>query len=129
MASRVNNDSVKDLFEKLSEIESKHQDRIYSEYVSIAEDSLSREEFVKGRVAAAVEGGLTTQEYAEMFNPDWESVTDIIEIAMSIEAQALDLYLRASEKSPNPKSKKALAQLADEERVHLKELGILMEKL
>ena len=127
MASRVKDDSAKDLFKKLSEIEVKHQDRIYHEYERLSEKPLSREEFVNSKVADAIEGGLTTEEYVARFNPDWESAKDITGIAMSIEAQALDLYLRASQKSSHPKSKKALAQLADEERGHLKELGKLME--
>jgi rubrerythrin len=46
---------------------------------------------------------------------------------MSIEAQALDLYLRAADKSSDPQSKKVLIQIADEERTHLAQLGKLME--
>ena len=38
--------------------------------------------------------------------PSYETVTDIIELAMSIEAQAMDLYLRASEKAQNETGKK-----------------------
>jgi len=129
MASRVKEDSAKHLFNRLSAIEVKHQDRIYSEYESVAEKPLSREEFVNSKVADAIEGGLTTEEYVSRFNPDWKSAKDITDLAMSIEAQALDLYLRASQKSRHTRSKKALAQLADEERGHLKELGKLMESL
>jgi rubrerythrin len=129
MASKVNNEAAKDLYRNLSEIEVKHQERIYSEYTSVTEKPLSREEFVKSMVTGAVEGGLTTQEYINRFNPDLESARDITEIAMSIEAQALDLYQRASDRSKDARSKKALAQLADEERAHLKQLGKLMESI
>ena len=78
---------------------------------------------------SALEGGLTTKEYANLFHPDWESVTDIIEVAMSIEAQALDLYLRASDRSGEPQSQKVLRQIADEERTHLAQLGKLIESI
>ena len=54
---------------------------------------------------------------------------DIIEVAMSIEAQALDLYSRAADRSNNPESKKALIQIADEERTHLTQLGKLMDSV
>ncbi|GJQ59367.1 MAG: hypothetical protein D8M57_07925 [Candidatus Scalindua sp. AMX11] len=43
-----------------------------------------------------LEGSLTTEEYTNLFHPDWESVTDILEVTMSIDAQATDLYLPAS---------------------------------
>ncbi len=80
-------------------------------------------------IVEAVEGGLTSEEYANMFQPDWESTKDIVDIAMSIEAQALDLYLRVSNQSIDPKSKKVLLQIASEERTHLTQLGKLMEQI
>jgi len=127
MIPKVKNDDVKNLFKKLSEIEVKHQNRIFNEYVKISGKSSSREEFEKNIVIKSVEGGLTTQEYMDLFQPDLESVADIIGLAMSIEAQALDLYLRAADRSNNPESKKMLIQIADEEQTHLTQLGKLME--
>lgn len=91
--------------------------------------SVNREEFEKNIVVTAAEGGLTTQEYMNLFQPDWESAKDIIELAMSIEAQALDLYVRAADRSSNSKSREALIQIADEERVHLRQLGKLMDTI
>ncbi len=127
MIPKVENDDVKNLFKKLSAIEVKHRDRIFNEYVKISGKSSRREEFEKNIVIKAVEGGLTTQEYMDLFQPDLESVEDIIGLAMSIEAQALDLYLRAADRSNNPESKKILIQIADEEQTHLTQLGNLME--
>ncbi len=129
MQNRVNNSDARDLFKKLSEIEVKHQKRILEEYCKITKSSITREEFEKNIVVNALEGGLTTEEYANLFHPDWESVTDIIEVAMSIEAQALDLYLRSSERSGEPQSQKVLRQIADEERTHLAQLGKLIESI
>lgn len=129
MIPEVENNDVKNLFQKLSAIEIKHQDRIYSEYITITGISVSREEFEKGIVSDVAEGGLTTDEYINLFQPDLESAKDIIDLAMSIEAQALDLYMRAADRSGNPQSKKMLIQIADEERAHLTQLGKLMERI
>ena len=129
MQARVKNSDARKLFQKLSEIEVKHQKRILEEYCKITEESITREEFEKSVAVKALEGGLTTEEYANLFHPDWESVTDIIEVAMSIEAQALDLYLRASDRSGNSQSQKVLKQIADEERTHLAQLGKLIESI
>lgn len=129
MIPRIKNADARNVFKKLSEIEIKHQDRIFKEYVKLTGKSDDREVFERDIVVNAVEGGLTTQEYLDLYKPDWESPADIIGLAMSIEAQALDLYLRAADRSGNPESKKALQQIADEERVHLTLLGKLMDSL
>ncbi len=129
MQTRVNNSDARNLFKKLSEIEVKHQKHIFDEYIKITQKSIAREEFEENIVVKALEGGLTTEEYANLFHPDWESVTDIIEVAMSIEAQALDLYLRASDRSDDSQSQKVLRQIADEERTHLIQLGKLIESI
>lgn len=126
MAKKVNNPRAAVLFEKLAAIEVKHQDRIYQAYTAMADPPMARDRFISDRVGKVVEGGMTTEEYIAMFSPDMESVADIIGLAISIEAQALDLYSRASEKVDSVEGKKALAQLADEERAHINELGKLM---
>lgn len=129
MSRNVKNEKTRDLFIKLSAIESKHQDRIYNEYVAISGKPADRDEFEKTQVSRTLEGGLTTEEYIHFFKPDMESETDVIELAMSIEAQALDLYMRGANHCNNPKSEKALIRLADEEQTHLKLLGRLIDQI
>ena len=129
MIPKVESQDARVLFEKLAVIEIKHQERILAEYGSITATTVNRETFVANEVIPAVEGGLTTEEYVSLYNPDLESAAEIISLAMAIEAQALDLYRRAAEKSDNEESKKVLLQIADEERVHLTQLGKLFENL
>ena len=128
MIEKVRQDDIKYLFQKLSKIEIIHQDRIFNEYLQVSGKQVSREAFENDLVINAVEGGLTTDEYIQMFKPDWESAVDIISLAMSIEAQALDLYTRASERSEDSRSEEALKKIAEEERVHLEQLGKLMDE-
>ncbi len=129
MIPKVKNGDVQDLFRLLSEIEIKHQDRIFKEYLKISGLSIDRDAFEKTTVSDAVEGGLTTEEYVNLFRPDWESPVDIVSLAMSIEAQALDLYTRAATRATNPQSKDMLIQIADEENAHLSQLGKLMDRI
>jgi rubrerythrin len=128
MIAKVGKDDVKNLFQKLSEIELKHQDRIFDEYLQVAENPVSREAFDNDLVVKAVEGGLTTDEYMQLYHPDLASAVDIISLAMSIEAQALDLYTRAADRSEDLRSRDALKKIAEEERVHLQQLGALMDE-
>jgi len=129
MMDKVKNEDVKELFQKLSLIEVKHRERIYEEYIRTSGKNVSQEEFISGLVTPASEGGMSTDEYIQFFQPDLESYEAVIELAMSIEAQALDLYFRASERAYNDESKKFLVQMADEERSHLQQLGGLMESV
>ena len=56
------------------------------------------------------------------------SVEDVLDLAMMLETQALDLYLRFAEKSTNTQTKDALFTIADEEKAHLNSLGSLLEQ-
>ena len=128
MAEKVDSDPARQLFHQLSQIEAKHQDRILEQYAEITGKSVTRDTFEAQQVSEVLEGGLTTEEYANLLMPAYDTLTEIIELAMSIEAQALDLYLRASEKAQNEAGKKALIQIANEEKTHLALLGQLMEE-
>lgn len=125
----VENQQARELFEKLAAIEVKHQKRILDEYRNLTGTDVDRKTFIESKVVPAVEGGLTTEEYVRLYKPDLESAPEIVGLAMAIEAQALDLYRRAADRSDNAESKKILLQIADEERSHLDLLGKLFENL
>lgn len=134
MEQKAENKKVKDLFAKLSQIELAHQNSIYLAYCEIGPeknniDEISQGEFEKMVEIKALEGGLSTQEYLDLFSPDLKMETDVISLAMSIEAQALDLYQRVVEKIDDPESRKIINKIADEEKIHLESLGKLMDSL
>lgn len=129
MEKQAKNKKVKDLFGKLSEIEVKHQMSIYAAYNEIAAEEVSKGEFEKKVETRALEGGLTTKEYLDLFNPDLDSEIEVISLAMSIEAQALDLYQRVALKIENQASKEMINKIANEEKAHLASLGKLMDGL
>jgi rubrerythrin len=129
MEVEAKNERVKDLFAKLSEIEVKHQMSIYNSYKDISNGEISRNEFEGLVEKKALEGGLSTQEYLDRFKPDLNSEIEVISLAMSIEAQALDLYQRVSAKIENPGSRDIINKIANEEKAHLASLGELLDSL
>lgn len=129
MGKEAKHEKVKDLFAKLSDIEVKHQMSIYLAYNDISTEDLSKDEFEKMVETKALEGGLSAREYLDLFNPDLNSEIEVISLAMSIEAQALDLYQRVSSKIENQQSKDIINQIANEEKAHLSSLGKLMDSL
>jgi len=129
MAEEAKNEKVKNLFAKLSDIEVKHQMAIYTAYNDISDEELSKDAFEKMVEIKALEGGLSTREYLDLFSPDLNSETEVISLAMSIEAQALDLYQRVSSKIDDPQSKDIINKIANEEKAHLAVLGKLLDSL
>lgn len=129
MEEKAGNENVKQLFAKLSDIEVKHQMSIYTAYIQISQETIHKDEFEKRVEISALEGGLTTKEYLDLFKPDLKSEKQVISLAMSIEAQALDLYHRVSSKITHLESKALVNKIADEEKAHLASLGKLMDSL
>jgi rhodanese-related sulfurtransferase/rubrerythrin len=129
MAAKVRAESARRLFDKLSGIEVKHQDRIFNEYLRLSGAAVSRKEFTEKVVAPTMEGGLTTEDYLRLYQPDLEVPEEVISLAMAIEAQALDLYQRAAGRAGTAESKDVLMQIANEERAHLEQLGALFANL
>jgi rhodanese-related sulfurtransferase/rubrerythrin len=128
MAPKGLTSKVQKLFHALAKIETQHQDHLYGIYQSLTESPLSRSAFEAQTETDMVEGGLTTEAYLAQFQPDLSSTVEVISLAMSIEAQALDLYQRAARNCDDSASKKAFMQIANEEKAHLKQLGHLMER-
>jgi rubrerythrin len=127
MTERVSGAAVKNLFEKLAGIETFHQERLLTEYCRETGTELSKEEFETTRVVGAMEGGLTTEQYLELYEPDLENETEVVSLAMAIEAQALDLYQRTADMTKAENVRLALMRIADEERAHLKQLAGLLD--
>lgn len=129
MAEKAANAEAVQLFRKLAEIETRHQDRILEAYRALTGKTADRNSFETAVVGPVVEGGMTTAQYVAMFRPDLESPVEIVDVAMSIEAQALDLYQRAAGRMSAERSKTVLQQIANEEQAHLEQLGTLIDRI
>lgn len=128
-SEQIGNPKAASLFIKMADIEVHHQEKIVREYNRITNNDRSVADFEKELVNSAMEGGLTTEEYAAVIGGKPETPQEVIELAMSIEAQALDLYMRAADNSSDETSRKVLLKIAGDERAHLNRLGELLEEL
>lgn len=127
MIEKVTSTSVIDLFNKLAHVEDIHKKRLFDEYARLT-GSFDQDAFMAKLKMESGEGGLTTEEYLDRFHPDLEKVEEVISLAMSIEAQALDLYSRAARVTEDKNNKNLLNRIADEEKIHLEQLGILLDQ-
>ena len=128
MMSEVDDQEVASTFTKLAEIEVRHKDTLFRLHRELDPSVPDVETFEAKIVGKVMEGGLTTEEFLEKNRPAMQTVPDVLNVAMMIETQALDLYLRYTDKLENEKTKEVLWRMGDEEKAHLEALGRLMEK-
>jgi len=129
MAGKMADEETAATFRKLAGFEEKHKNRVFSLYKRHGDPDAAREDLEKHVATGTLEGGLSADEYLENLGGDPEAAVEVLELAMGIEAQALDLYARFAEKSEVAESRGVLMELAEEEKRHLKALGSLMDKL
>ncbi len=125
MRPRIRSETAREVFERLAAIEEKHKQRIFDAYQKAAGTNMHRRDFEKNISSRAMEGGLTTEQYLERYQPDLESPREIISLAMAIEAQALDLYQRAAARAETLESRHMLEQISAEENAHIEQLANL----
>lgn len=123
MQKKIASEPAKVLFGKLADVEIIHEKRLVELHNDLTGEQVSLSDFTKRIVEPAMEGGLTTEEYLRLFSADLDSELEVIGLALSIEAQALDLYLRAAAKSESEAVKSVLKKIADEERSHIEHLS------
>ena len=128
MQSKSSRESTKTLFGKLADIEILHQERLVELYRDITGTAMTITEFSQKVAEPAMEGGLTTEEYLQLYNIDLNSELEVLGMALAIEAQALDLYLRAGERSDKAETKQILLQIAAEERSHIAKLSSYIDQ-
>ncbi len=128
MASRGQDSGVSGLFSKLSDVEDRHKKRLFDLYLKLEHSEPDLERFESKIVSDVMEGGVTIDEFLEQNGPAMQTVPDVLDIAMMLEAQALDLYLRYSESSKDDNARSILYDIAEEEKAHLAALGRLMDR-
>ena len=95
---------------------------------SLTGRTLDRETFEAQEVAPLMEGGFTTQDLLGTHPEILSSVTGLLETALALEAQALDLYSRFSHQVESPETREVLHRIAQEEKAHLAHLGGLLNR-
>jgi rubrerythrin len=128
MHNRAEDQEVRELFFKLASIEEKHKHTILqlSAKIGAPGKDLERTKTDSGQII--LEGGFDMVEFMEHNEPFLKTVPNVIELAMMLETQALDLYLRFADKSTNADTKEVLFKIAQEEKAHLASLGLLLEE-
>jgi rubrerythrin len=128
MARTRGDGELVELFSTLAKVEEVHQDRVFELYLAAAKESLTREEFEARAAPQLLEGGFTTGEFLAANEEALKDVEGALNIAMMLEAQALDLYMRFSQKAKSQETREMLLSIAEDEKKHLGHLGDLLNE-
>jgi len=129
--SRTLTDKVaKDLFRELAAAEERHQTTLaglYRDFVGPVSTAEFPESVIpspeKGEI---MEGGMLVSEAL-----DWakgREIKDILDLSLSLEANAYDLHLRMKARLEDPRGKEVFTILSHEEKDHLDRLSSLLEQ-
>jgi len=119
---------LQELFGKLAQVEVRHEQRLFEVYGRVASGGQDLATFEATVVPQTLEGGFNADEFLAANKSHLQTVVQVLDLAMMLETQALDLYLRFAERSDQPQTKEVLYALAGEEKAHLASLGRLMEE-
>lgn len=124
--------AVSDLLTRLSGMESGHQQMVFDLARRLDTGVRDIHAYGQGLTYDVLEGGMTAKEFlASAQASGAQKLTTpaaILDLAMSAEAQALDLYLRAADKAADANAKATFLELAEAEKAHVAELGRMLEK-
>ena len=123
LAERSDVGKAKHLFEALYAAEIQHEERLWDRYRSLVGDVGERLEFEKTVVPRVLEGGLPPDQELSKYLEAGMEFSESLDLAMALESDALDLYLRMAAAFNDKEIRSIFADLAEEERDHLKKLG------
>ncbi|MGB5158736.1 MAG: rhodanese-like domain-containing protein [Desulfobacterales bacterium] len=125
LADKEQDESHKQLFNRLAGFENKHMLRLVEEYQADTgnKSDSNIEDFATGNMPEGVMEGGSVTKFLQKADPGFDRLSSIIDFAMSLEAQALDLYSRLAKNSDKIRVHDFFLRLADEEKTHLNYLA------
>jgi rhodanese-related sulfurtransferase/rubrerythrin len=119
---------MQELFQQLAGVEVRHEERLFETYRRVAPDAADKASFEAAIVPQTLEGGFDAREFLETNQAHLSTAPEVLDLAMMLETQALDLYLRFAGRCDQAATREVLYTLAGEEKSHLASLGRLLEE-
>lgn len=127
LAREAKTSEAAEIFGRLAGFEERHAQILHARSALILGQSLPREEFAAKALRAVapgiVEGGAPAEAFLRDRRGLGEDPRQALDLAMGVEAQALDYYLRCLARTQEPEARNLLVTLAGEEKSHLKVLA------
>ncbi len=118
----------KGLFTQLAKAESRHKENLINAYDSIFGGKGLKEEIL-AKYSDLMEGGMSVSQLLNRLKSSELKEINLLEIAMQIETNSLDLYSKIHRRVDDREAKEIMVRLIEEEKAHLKKLGEAIEGL
>jgi rhodanese-related sulfurtransferase/rubrerythrin len=128
MRGRTPDCELQELFLQLAGVEEQHRQKLLELYRRLEPGGRVLAEPTNAAVPETLEGGFNFREFLAQNEAHLDTVAHVLDLAMMLETQALDLYLRFAQRCANQPTQTILLAVADEEKVHLRRLGRLLEE-
>jgi rhodanese-related sulfurtransferase len=126
MLDQTRDQDLQNLFSMLARVEERHKQRLLEQYRRM--EPAGNHPTLPDRSAPEIlEGGFYLKEFLEKNESYLQTVPQVLDLAMMLETQALDLYLRLAGRCSLAAAREVLLSLAEEEKAHLASLGRLLE--
>jgi rhodanese-related sulfurtransferase/rubrerythrin len=125
--SKAEDTELIELLGHLINAEESHMKRLLAVSLKCGMDPDEIQTFEENVEATVMEGGIDIKSFLAKNESFLQSVAGALDIAMMVETQALDLYLRMAAESKDAATKEVLFEIAEEEKAHLKALGRVLE--
>jgi rubrerythrin len=130
LSATLSEHEAKDLYMQLAKAEEHHEAsllKLYKEFPGRVPDPEFPESVIpRGNEGDVMEGGMRVNEALRWAKG--KKITDILELSLSLEANAYDLYLKMERQMKGQPSAQVFQVLSGEERQHLERIGSLLEK-
>ncbi|MEW6350148.1 MAG: rhodanese-like domain-containing protein [Thermodesulfobacteriota bacterium] len=127
MQSRSEHGPVADLLGRLASVEEKHKQYLREVYEAISPVHVDTQSLETA--ASTMEGGFRIEDFVRENEQFTKASSTLLDLAMMLETQALDLYLRFADKMEAEKSRQVLFTIGNEEKGHLRALGRLRDEV
>jgi rubrerythrin len=126
----TNDSEAHQLFTWLVEAEKHHEEHLLESYKAVAgqepDFTKLRAKFSDSINGKVMEGGIPVQDALNWAKD--KGLAESLELAISMEANAFDLYVKMSRKIKDAQAGQIFEKLAEEEQMHLKRLAELLDK-
>lgn len=128
LAEGTNGPETLATFVRLAGFEERHLHHVHSLYRKATGDESDLPALLSG-ASPELEGGLPGAEFLSQLGGAPESPREALELAASVEAQALDLYSRLAARAEDPESAALFTTLGQEEKAHLRAVSTITAQL
>ena len=125
----LENKELASLLEKLGKVETVHKEKVMQLFEKAKPTEDDRKTLENLQESGIMEGGYQLEIKLKEHKDDLPASEDVLDLAMSIEAQAMDLYMRMAQKFSDKKAADLMLELSQDEKKHLGALARLMDQL